>query len=52
MTIIQALGFMFLGGLIVWLFDRYAWRKYYEGLETGSGKRESGTQTYRHRLAK
>lgn len=27
---------MALGGVIVWMFDRYAWRKYYEG------KRETG----------
>lgn len=26
-----ALFFMALGGAIVWGFDRYAWRKYYEG---------------------
>ena len=26
-----ALFFMALGGAIVWAFDRYAWRKYYEG---------------------
>lgn len=51
MSIFQCLGFMFLGGLIVWLFDRYAWRKYYEGLRTGAGKQETQTQGYRHRLS-
>lgn len=30
---------MTLGGAVVWAFDRYAWRKYYEG------KRERDTIT-------
>lgn len=38
-----ALFFIALGGVIVWMFDRYAWRKYYEG------KRESAEKTERRR---
>ena len=37
MAIWWALLFMTLGGVIVWVFDRYAWRKYYEGKAEGQG---------------
>lgn len=39
MSIWWALLFMVLGGAIVWVFDRYAWAKYYEG-KNESLKRE------------
>lgn len=38
MDIWWALLFMTLGGAIVWVFDRYAWRKYYEGKAEGQGQ--------------
>ena len=37
MTIWQALGFMFLGGTLVELFDLRAWKMYREGKREGSG---------------
>lgn len=30
---------MVLGGVIVWMFDRYAWRKYYEGKRESAERR-------------
>lgn len=30
---------MALGGVIVWMFDRYAWRKYYEGKRESAERR-------------
>ena len=35
MSVIQALGFMFLGGAIVGFFNAMAWQKYYEGKREG-----------------
>ncbi len=35
-----ALFFMLLGGVIVWGFDRYAWRKYYEGKQETAKQEE------------
>ena len=39
-SILWALFFMALGGVIVWGFDRYAWRKYYEGKRESTAKQE------------
>ena len=41
MTIIQAIGFMTLGGVIVELFEIHAWKRYQQG------KRES-SNLYNH----
>lgn len=35
MTVLQALGFMFLGGLIVEVFECHAWARYQQGKREG-----------------
>lgn len=37
MNIFQALGFMFLGGLIVEVFEVHAWMRYQQGKREGQG---------------
>ena len=37
MTVFQALGFMFLGGMIVELFEIRAWSRYHQGKREGQG---------------
>lgn len=37
MTVFQALGFMFLGGAIVELFEIRAWSRYHQGKREGQG---------------
>lgn len=37
MTVFQALGFMFLGGAIVEIFEIRAWSRYHQGKREGQG---------------
>lgn len=40
LTVLQALGFMLLGGVIVEVFEIHAWRRYQQGKREGLGVRE------------
>ena len=37
LSVFQALGFMFLGGAIVEIFEIRAWRRYHQGKREGQG---------------
>ncbi len=36
MTVLQAIGFMVLGGVIVEVFETHAWRRYQQGRKEGA----------------
>lgn len=37
MNVLQAIGFMVLGGVIVEVFETHAWRRYQQGRREGAG---------------
>lgn len=47
MTVFQALGFMFLGGAIVELFEIRAWVRYQQGKREGQGVHNTNYQNKR-----